>query len=71
MLQGSLVVVELLGAVAADAPAAQALADELAVEYGGLTCRVVNEPEGSPLVAALAARGLVEVLAQHEMHWTA
>jgi hypothetical protein len=54
-------------AAARDDRAAHRLARALAREYAGATCRVVNEPEGSPLVAALGAVGVVEELAQHEM----
>ena len=59
--------VAVLAAAARDDRAAHRLARGLAREYAGTTCRVVNEPEGSPLVAALGAVGMVEELAQHEM----
>lgn len=59
--------VAVLAAAARDDTAARRLAAALAREYAGATCRLVNEPEGSPLVAALEAVGLGEDLAQHEM----
>jgi hypothetical protein len=62
--------VQVVDAVAEGASAAQALVAELASAHPGSECRLVNEPGASPLVPAFATAGLVEVLAQHEMHWT-
>jgi hypothetical protein len=61
--------VHVVDAAAGDATAARALVAEIATEYGGRECRVVNEPEGSHLVEAFVGAGLVEVVAQYEMHW--
>ena len=59
--------VAVLAAAARDDTAAHRLSLALARAYAGATCRVVNEPEGSPLIAALETVGLGEDLAQHEM----
>lgn len=62
---------QVVDAVAVDEGAAERLVAGLVAEHVGRDCRVVNEPEGSPLIRAFSDAGLVEVLAQHEMHWTA
>jgi ribosomal protein S18 acetylase RimI-like enzyme len=62
---------QVVDAAAQDETAARLLVAALVGEHRGRECRVVNEPEGSPLVAAFAAAGLIEVLAQYEMHWHA
>lgn len=62
---------QVVDAAASDATAARALVARLARDYAGRECRVVNEPEGSPLLDALARTGLAEVMAQYEMHWHA
>lgn len=63
--------VQVLDAVARDGSAARTLVAGLAHEHAGRVCRLVNEPEGSPLVDALAEAGVREVMAQYEMHWHA
>ena len=54
-------------ATAVDERAAREAVGALARRFAGCTAGVVNEPEGSPLLPALMAAGLGEVLAQHEM----
>jgi hypothetical protein len=63
--------VQVVDAATSDTAAARALVAGLARDYTGRECRVVNEPEGSPLADALARAGLAEVMAQYEMHWHA
>lgn len=67
--QGGALAVAAAGAT--NEASAHQLAAALAVRNDGRECRVVNEPDDSPLLHAFAAAGLVEVLAQYEMHWTA
>jgi hypothetical protein len=76
-LEGALILTENEGvlhvadAAALDAAAVERLVSAIVSEYPGRELRVVNEPEGSLLVDPLAAAGLVEVVAQYEMHWSA
>lgn len=62
---------QVVDAAACNATAAHRLVAEMTFEYLGRELRLVNEPEGSPLANACARAGLVEVLAQYEMHWAA
>jgi hypothetical protein len=64
-------VLQVADVAARDRASAQLLVAALVDERAGRECRVVNEPEGSPSADAFLAAGLVEVLAQHEMHWHA
>jgi GNAT superfamily N-acetyltransferase len=57
------------GAAQDEVAAAQIVA-ALAARHPGASLTIVNEPEHSPLHRVLAAAGLVERLAQHEMSWT-
>jgi hypothetical protein len=60
---------QVVDAAACNAAAAHRLVAGMASEYPGRELRLVNEPEGSPLADTFASAGLVEVLAQYEMHW--
>ena len=57
----------LLDAAAIDEPAAHALLDALSAARPGTGWRLVDEPEGSPLLSAAKARGLAPALRQIEM----
>ncbi|MDB4897053.1 MAG: hypothetical protein JWN15_3315, partial [Firmicutes bacterium] len=56
-------------AAASDTATAAALLDGLAQAHPGVTARIVNEPEGSPVAQALTALGCEESSAQYEQHW--
>lgn len=64
-------VLHVVDAAARDAAAARTVVAALVRDRGASRCRVVNEPDGSPLVGAFADAGVVEVMAQYEMHWHA
>ena len=59
--------VSIVDIAAADAHAVGPLLDALADRYPGRPMRLANEPEGSPVCAALEARGWRETMRQHEM----
>ncbi len=56
-----------LAASAASRADAAAVVGRLAVEVEGGAVRIVNEPEGSPLLDAFEAAGATRTLLQHEM----
>lgn len=56
-----------LAAAAASSADAAALVGRLAAEVDGGAVRIVNEPEGSPLLDAFEAAGAQRTLVQHEM----
>ena len=59
--------VSLLDVCAADAAAARSMADALAQVYPGRKLRLIDEPEASPMAAALATAGMGPLLKQIEM----